>query len=56
VGRLNTNCHSVDAVVAVGGRAYVFSWGYQITYIHHTLADWKELLKSVTFDPAAAKP
>lgn len=54
-GRLNTNCYSVEAVVVVGGRAYVFSWGYQITDTHHTLADWTELLKSVTFDPGAAR-
>jgi hypothetical protein len=56
VGRLNTNCHSVDAVVGVGERAYVFTWQYQIADTNHTLADWKELLKSVTFDPGAATP
>lgn len=56
VGRLNTNCHSVDAVVGVGERAYVFTWQYQVTDTSHTLADWKELLKSVTFDPGTVTP
>ena len=55
VGRLITHCHGIDAIVGVGERAYIFTWGYQITDTNHTLADWKELLKSVTFDPAAAK-
>jgi hypothetical protein len=44
----------IKAIVEVGGRAYEFSWMTQVADVHHTLADWKEMLKSVTFDPASA--
>jgi hypothetical protein len=54
VGRLDRHCHGMDALVGVGGRAYIFSWQYQVTDTNHTFADWKEMLKSVTFDPSSA--
>ncbi len=56
VGRLLTHCHGFEALVGVGGRAYDFEWRFQVTETNHTKADWKEMLKSVTFDPSAAKP
>ena len=54
VGRLDRHCHGMDVVVGVGGRAYIFSWQYQVTDTNHSLADWKEMLKSVIFDPSSA--
>jgi hypothetical protein len=56
VGRLLVHCHGVEAVIGVEDRAYDFDWEYQVTHTNHTLADWKELLKSVVFDPGSATP
>jgi hypothetical protein len=56
VGRFSTCGNYIEAMVDVGGRAYYFSWMTQVADVHHTLADWKEVLKSVTFDPNAATP
>ena len=55
-GRLQMNCNGAEALAAVGGRAYVFDWS-NATFegTHLALAGWKELLKSVTFEPAAAR-
>ncbi len=51
-------CNAAEALVHVGDRAYVFTWGSSTfdTSQHLSLASWKDLLKTVTFDPASATP
>jgi hypothetical protein len=55
-GRLQMLCNLALAYVEAGGRVYTFGWGNDTftTDSHLGLASWKELLKSVTFDPGAA--
>ncbi len=57
VGRLEQLCNAAEVLVHVGDRVYVFEWGSQ-TFDgeqHFSFPSWKELLTSVTFDPASAK-
>lgn len=58
MGGLEMHCNAAEALVHVGDRAYVFTWGNSTfdTTQHFSLASWKDLLKTVTFDPASAKP
>ncbi len=51
-------CNMALAFVEAGGRVYSFGWGNDTftTDTHLGLASWKDLLKSVTFAPGAAKP
>lgn len=58
VGRLEMDCNAAEAVVAVGGRVYVFDWGNDTLNgnAHLDFSAWTELLKSVTFNPTSAKP
>lgn len=55
-GRSYELCNAAEAVVEVGGRVYVFTWGNSTfdAARHLGLASWRELLRSVTFDPGSA--
>ena len=56
-GGLEQLCNAAEVLVHVGDRVYVFDWGNS-TFdgtSHMNLASWKELLKTVHFDPASAK-
>jgi hypothetical protein len=55
-GRWYQLCNAAEAVVAVGGRVYAFTWGNS-TFEgdkHLNLVSWLKLLETVTFDPGAA--
>ena len=55
-GRLEMLCNAAEALVQVGGRVYAFDWA-NATFVgasHLGFSSWRELLKSVTLDPAAA--
>ena len=56
-GGLEMLCNAAEALVHVGDRVYVFDWGNDTfsSAQHMNLASWRELLKSVKFDPASAK-
>jgi hypothetical protein len=49
-------CNAAEAVVELGGRVYVFTWGNDTfdTTRHLALASWLKLLESVTFTPETA--
>jgi len=57
VGRLQMLCNAATAHVEVDGEVYDFGWGNSTFDIdsHMNLASWKELLKTVTFDPSKIK-
>jgi hypothetical protein len=55
-GRWYELCNAAEAVVAVGGRVYVFTWSnatFQGSQ-HLGLVSWLKVLKTMTFDPGAA--
>ena len=55
-GRWYELCNAAEAIVAVGGRVYAFTWGNS-TFEgdkHLNLVSWLKLLETVTFDPGAA--
>jgi hypothetical protein len=55
-GRWYELCNAAEALVAVGGRVYAFTWGnstFQGSQ-HLDLVSWLKLLETVTFDPGAA--
>ena len=56
-GHLQRLCNADSAYVLVGGRIYEFDWTNDTFTAdsHLGLASWKELLRSVTFDPSAAR-
>ena len=56
-GRWYQLCNAAEAIVAVGGRVYAFTWGNS-TFEggqHLNLVSWLKLLETVTFDPGSAK-
>jgi len=55
-GSLEMLCNAAEAVVQVGGRVYVFGWSNSTLTgdAHLSFGSWRELLRSVTFDPAGA--
>ena len=55
-GRYYELCNAAEAVVAVGGRVYVFGWANDTfdAASHFQLQSWLDLLKTVTFEPAQA--
>jgi len=56
-GGLEMLCNAAEALVHVGDRVYVFDWGNS-TFdgsTHLTVTSWRQLLKSVRFDPTSAK-
>ena len=55
-GRWYELCNAAEAVVAVGGRVYAFTWSnatFQGSQ-HLGLVSWLKVLETMTFDPAAA--
>ena len=56
-GGLEMLCNAAEVLVHVGDRVYVFDWGNDTFdgMSHLNLASWKQLLKSIVFDPASAK-
>ena len=51
------NCGSAEALVQAGDRVYLFELGHGPTGAGQTfsVAEFKQLLTSVTFDPASAR-
>jgi hypothetical protein len=55
-GRWYELCNAAEAIVAVGGRVYVFTWSnatFQGSQ-HLGLVSWLKVLETMTFDPGAA--
>jgi hypothetical protein len=55
-GRWYELCNAAEAVVAVGGRVYAFTWGNDTfdTSGHLSLESWLKVLETVTFAPKDA--